>query len=718
MNKALDIAIFNHLLNKIDVKEIFLGHIPFTLHYSIVNYTATCTEAIPFNLFDNIICELLKIEDSLSLNEIGDILGLNVYNSDEKKKISDHAEKEILIEALQSLSEDFDMIEVGDIDFSCCRLKPLGREYAEKNTKFKTTSNKPFSLYFDHTTQNHIDAKLHYEFIAGNVISPVEYELFSDEIILREIAEKQIPDIQNSQKQNSFKDVLIKRINSFEFESQVAFTYNIQDNTFKLYFYIDQNTQLEDYLTNWLEENLQKKEELIELFNGTYVNGLQTDDQLFIDYKINISSFGENAKSSEYLSKLLELNIIDYLLFLSNFDYKLDNDETNEIFICFDKIDDIIYKSLSRLVGKVENENSKFFFVFPFSIPEEIQNRIDHLKEMSYMIPNLFILQKQIISFIYLCNNVNSPYYYEIYPVSIAGKSKEFLKRNEWDDKATRIKNYLLDNFSGEYTLKICHLLIEEIQLDIEESVTKKQLDRIITLEKKISSLINTGNPRETVRQTLELSEKFKTERIEELDASVNANLTEIEDLLKYVQDDKGVNDLSKRLEVVHAQILFEDSETFIRFEKIKSLFVQKREEIEENKRVYSFIIDSNIFIDEPDILQIINPKHQFILSAKVIDELDGLKRKPECKEKAERALKNINQSLKRKNVRLNQGKLSLLPPDFNKKSPDNFILSVAIMYQKNKGILVTSDNGLQLKAKAIEIPVLSLKEFITKYKN
>ena len=42
---------------------------------------------------------------------------------------------------------------------------------------------------------------------------------------------------------------------------------------------------------------------------------------------------------------------------------------------------------------------------------------------------------------------------------------------------------------------------------------------------------------------------------------------------------------------------------------------------------------------------------------------------------------------------------LTLLPGDFDKKSPDNFILTVALKYQDENPIMLTSDYGLQLKS-------------------
>ena len=56
---------------------------------------------------------------------------------------------------------------------------------------------------------------------------------------------------------------------------------------------------------------------------------------------------------------------------------------------------------------------------------------------------------------------------------------------------------------------------------------------------------------------------------------------------------------------------------------------------------------------------------------------------------------------------------LSLLPEDFNKKSPDNMILSVALRYKDENPIVLTSDNGLQIKSKGLGLTTISLKDFL-----
>ncbi|WP_332912656.1 PIN domain-containing protein [Algoriphagus boritolerans] len=50
----------------------------------------------------------------------------------------------------------------------------------------------------------------------------------------------------------------------------------------------------------------------------------------------------------------------------------------------------------------------------------------------------------------------------------------------------------------------------------------------------------------------------------------------------------------------------------------------QKKEIVNDKQNIY--IIDTNVFVDQPDIISKIDHKYSIVLSAKVIDELDYLK--------------------------------------------------------------------------------------------
>lgn len=140
-------------------------------------------------------------------------------------------------------------------------------------------------------------------------------------------------------------------------------------------------------------------------------------------------------------------------------------------------------------------------------------------------------------------------------------------------------------------------------------------------------------------------------------------------------------------------------------------------EKFKPKKKVQSsmYIIDTNVFVEYPNICDKIGTDNHILLSAKVIDELDKLKitLDEECRRNVEKALRNINRALESSNVSFEVANTNLLPIDFNRRSPDNLILSVALKYKDDNPMLLTSDNGLQIKCKGLGISTISLKEFI-----
>lgn len=143
------------------------------------------------------------------------------------------------------------------------------------------------------------------------------------------------------------------------------------------------------------------------------------------------------------------------------------------------------------------------------------------------------------------------------------------------------------------------------------------------------------------------------------------------------------------------------------------SRFERKKVEIQPTKKNY-YIIDTNVFVNYPEILSKIDVKYPIVLSAKVVDELDKMKIKldEQGKKNAEKALRLLNQD-NRHNIIFQSAEVSLLPPDFDKRSPDNMILSVAMKFKDENPIVLTSDNGLQLKCKTQGITTITLKDFL-----
>ncbi len=143
------------------------------------------------------------------------------------------------------------------------------------------------------------------------------------------------------------------------------------------------------------------------------------------------------------------------------------------------------------------------------------------------------------------------------------------------------------------------------------------------------------------------------------------------------------------------------------------SQFERKRKELVEDKENI-YIIDTNVFVNCPDIISRIGNNYKIVIPAKVLEELDKLKLKENVdKKKLSEAAKNINTAFTKKYSQMEDANLSLLPKDFDKRNPDCMILSVALKYKNDNPILLTSDNMLQSRASGLGITTISLKEFL-----
>ena len=120
------------------------------------------------------------------------------------------------------------------------------------------------------------------------------------------------------------------------------------------------------------------------------------------------------------------------------------------------------------------------------------------------------------------------------------------------------------------------------------------------------------------------------------------------------------------------------------------------------------------MFVNCPDIIDKIGKDYPVILSAKVADELDKMKVKldEQGKRNAEKAIRYLNSSSSHELI-YELSDTTLLPEDFDKRSPDNMILSVALKYRHENPIILTSGYGLQLKAKILSLQTVNLKEFL-----
>lgn len=151
--------------------------------------------------------------------------------------------------------------------------------------------------------------------------------------------------------------------------------------------------------------------------------------------------------------------------------------------------------------------------------------------------------------------------------------------------------------------------------------------------------------------------------------------------------------------------------------EKIK-VRIPKNENVGKDGKKY-FVLDTNVFIDQPDILSCFSENDVVILPITVEQELEYRISDINTKYSAEKALEEIVNNKER--LVFEESEESLLSEDFFKNFAENFnnanndnkILTIALKYKDQNVTLISSDNRLvKLKASFVGVSGLTLKEF------
>lgn len=719
MMNNIDYNIFKAIEQDKKLTEIYLGYKPFDWFFTKAKYSATCTEAVEFTLFDKTICGLLNIENSLSFEEIGEILGFNVTDNPSQKKYKDFAEYEILKEALQSL-EEYEMITTGDSSYSYCQLTDIGKEYFQKGKKFKVHTNKKFELYFDNTKGEHSIAKDNFEFLKSvdieenSINSGVNYV---DEQLLKTFAENQIPEIYNVKKMNSFKDSVLIEKEHKSVSLYAVFLVDVSSGKYRTLVYEDNSKSINTYFSSYLNKNRENADNLffqILQKYGIYQNPT-SDDFLYREVLIKSQKeiekiIAEDKNISEKIAKNInQLKFIEPFMFIDKLDTIIKNSE-NEVWLMFNKVSKLLIETLSKIIKDI---NDKYLFIY-LPINDDLETELEEFKRKVSETLNSYLIIGNIDEFNVITekSNKTSIYKKDSFPLKISSKSIKypFVRKHTNVEIKEHINSFRQD-FADEY-LKVLYF---QFNNDIERKIKGNNLSKFTSEE--IENIDFKIRPFYNVKQYNNVLSDIKVTKDSLLISVKNARNKKIESFLDLMLEELKSLDLSdeRKFKTLKSKInkekeKFEQQETTL-FLEVEKKFLLKEKEFELMKKRKSIIIDTNILIEEPKIIDIIGSLQNIIISLKVIDELNGLKNNSETKEKAQEAIRQIHKYQKKRNVIIDTSTVDNLPNDLNRKSPDNMILSVALQYQKRNPILLTNDKGLQIKAEMLGIPAKTITE-------
>ncbi|WP_196889844.1 PIN domain-containing protein [Aureivirga sp. CE67] len=715
----IDYNIFKAIEQDKKLTEIYLGYQPFDWFFTTAKYSATCTEAVEFTLFDKTICGLLNIESSLSFEDIGEILGFNVIDNPSQKKYKDYAEYEILRDALQSL-EEFEMITTGDNSYSYCQLTDIGKEYFQKGKKFKVHTNKRFELYFDNTNNEHSTARDNFEFLKSvnteeNLFnSRIDYE---DEQLLKSFSENQIPEIYNVERMNSFKDSILIEKEHKSTTLYAVFLVDVISGKYRTLVYEEFSKTINDYFSTYLRNNREKVGDLFSqvlqkysLFQNPISDDFLYREELIKSQKDIERIIVEDKNISEEISKNVnQLKFIEPFMFIDRLDTIIKNSE-NEVWLMFDKVSKLLIETLSKVI---KNINDKYLFIY-LPVNDGLEVELEGFKSKVSESLNSYLIIGNIDEFNVISQKTNktSIYKKDSFPLKISGKSikYQFVKKYLNVDVKGHIETFRRD-FANEYLENISKetdsLILEKVNSDDLSNYSTKEIENI---DFKIRPFYNLSEHDLILNEIKEnkttLLNAVKKARKKKIETFIDSVFEEIQGL--DLSDERKFKTLKSKISKEKEK--FEEQETSL-FLEVEKKFLLKEKEFELIKKRKSIIIDTNILIEEPKIIDRIGSLQNIIFSAKVIDELDSLKNKSETKVKAQDAIREIRKHQKKGNISFNSSKVNNLPDDLDKKSPDNMILSVALQYKKRNPILLTNDKGLQIKAEMLEIPAKTITE-------
>lgn len=719
MKNNLDYNIFKAIEQDKKLTEIYLGYQPFEWFFTKAKYSATCTEAVEFTLFDKTICGLLNIENSLSFEEIGKILGFNVIDNPTQKNYKDFAEYEILKDALQSL-EEFEMITTGDSSYSYCQLTDIGKEYFTKGKKFKVHTNKRFELYFDNTNNDHSVAKANFEFLKSDnteensINSRINYK---DEQLLKSFAENQIPEIYNVKKMNSFKDSALIEKEHKSATLYAVFLVDTISGKYRAIVYEENSKTINDYFSTYLKGNKEKTNNLFFqiLQKYSFYQNPTSDDFLYREELIKSQKEIEkiiaknNNISEEIANNINKLKFIEPFMFIDKLDTIINNSET-EVWLMFNKVSKLLIETLSKVIKDI---NGKYLFIY-LPINDDLETELEEFKRKVSETLNTYLIIGNIDEFNVIAekSNKTSIYKKESFPLNISGKSitYQFVRKHT----NVEIKEHI-DSFRRDFADEYVESIINEIDALIAEKINSDDLSIYST--KEIEDIDFKIRPFYDVTEHNLILSKIKENKIALLNAVRNTRNKKIESFINSIleelksldlSDERNFKTLKSKINKEKEKVEELESTLFLDLEKKLLL---KEKEFELIKKRKSIIIDTNILIEEPKIIDVIGSLQNIIFSAKVIDELDSLKNRSETKEKAQDAIREIRKHQKKKNISFNTSKVENLPDDLDKKLPDNKILSVALQYRKRNPILLTNDKGLQIKAEMLDIPAKTIDE-------
>ncbi len=231
--------------------ERIIGFTEFDWNYTVAKFKGTCSQPVDFNLFDEVICDLLLTEQ-MSAEKIGNILGFDIQK--------DPAENDILLKAIKDLKAD----KMLDGDESILWLTDVGIEYAKNGVKFSTFT-RDFDLYIDSIGVSEEKVKEVFRNLKSEKTSNFNKDILPKNVEeVKPIAELQAPEIHFPKKNFLLQECSPTGAEGYKAKVWVVLLENFRDNTLRAIVYDEKQNKIVDTLSEALDKQEELKSELLE----------------------------------------------------------------------------------------------------------------------------------------------------------------------------------------------------------------------------------------------------------------------------------------------------------------------------------------------------------------------------------------------------------------------------------------------------------------------
>lgn len=491
--------------------ERIIGFTDFDWHYTVAKFKGTCSHPFPFDVFDEVLCDLLLIEQ-MSAEKIGNILGLDIQ--------TDPAEKEILLSAINELKRD-KMIEG---DESIYWLTDLGKEYAKNGVKF-STFDREFDLYIDAVG----DVKAEAKEVFSNLRSEKQISFKRDNLPqniddVKPLAELQAPEIHFPKKNFLLQTCKPLSAEGYKAKVWVVLLENFRDNTIRAIVYDEKQDKVIEILSDALDKLEDEKQNLLEKLVG-----ISGDEDFIVEYTNEEKQEEQIAIESELIQKQEEIEVaietqnIEKVKEITNqissikrhfnsleFEVELKRlfDETaNDLWIISPWVKRYATERRIPFFEKYLKKGGRIFIAY-----SEPENEIDVMADKETL-NKLFELEKNYQNFylnqlpafhykrVWLRNNDdNNLYYTGSYNIlsffvkqGLQNVRQEEMTKLEWDEEKESVYNDIFTRFGVKYLNKAVDDF-NSLNTNVPENIDKAFLKKVEASDYgKLKPFINQG---------------------------------------------------------------------------------------------------------------------------------------------------------------------------------------------------------------------------------